>query len=152
NSPLALTATPAFPVGPPNPALAASWVRTVRDGRGIELGLAVPPENEGTTGGGAKTVGPGTESGGGGAPLGLGPSLSNVSVMTVPELLILTLPAFSSISKTSTSLSRCPTERMSDWGLAGSGGLAGNWSVISARVLPIVKMPFSVIFGTIGAG
>ena len=76
------------------------------------------------------------------------PSLLMSRIITVPKLSTLTVPFPSSISRTSISPSRCPSASMNDFCLAGSGGLAGIATFISARLFPrIVVIPVSVILG-----
>ena len=88
---------------------------------------------------------------GGGAPGVAGsfaPSLLMSKIITVPKSSTLTVPFPSSISRTSISPSRCPSASMNDFCFAGSGGLAGMATFISARLLPrIVVMPVRVILG-----
>src|SRR5262249_39981670 len=86
---------------------------------------------------------------------GCKPSFVNVSVTMEPEWLTLTAPAVSSISSTSKSPSRCPSERMklSDFAwFAGSGGPCCCAILSKTRLLPsIVEMPVNMILAFAGA-
>ena len=77
--------------------------------------------------------------------------MSNVSTITVPELLTFTLPAVSSISRTSIGPSRWPAVRIQDASLAVSGGRAGRCTFSNTRLSPkMVVMPSCDVVNTAG--
>ena len=92
--------------------------------------------------------------GGGGAATGFGPLASKVRVTSVPEFFIFTLPAVSSMVRTSSGPARCPSARIMESSADDGPPLVCTGLVFSsARLSPrIVVIPVRVTCGNGGAG
>lgn len=153
--PAAGAVAPALNPGAASAACAGVVPRRMRPGIWCRGGLAWPPGRGGFV---AEGTADGSAPGSCGAAAGSGelgcftPSFSNVRVISLPALFTRTLPAFSSMAKTSTAPSRWPSVRINDSSLlVAPGEPAGATSFNRTRLFPkIVVMPVKISLGNNG--